>query len=71
MVTADYIEVKAHGPEWQRQAVQLAHSGKPFVLVGFDASCDSAFYFELKEKFNLEARMDFLTQEAFFKPKGS
>jgi hypothetical protein len=69
--TAQYRELNTRYPEWQREAVRLARSGTPFILTGFDSARDSEFYFALKQKFKLQARVDHATGQAWFKPRPS
>ena len=69
MATRDYTELNAHEPEWQREAVRLARSKTAFVLTGFDATRDGEFYFALKQKFKLQARVDHRTNCAYFEPR--
>ena len=60
--------LNAREPRWQRQAVQLARSRTPFVVTNFNAARDGNFYFAIRSKYHLSARIDYEMAQADFQP---
>jgi hypothetical protein len=65
---AELPALNAREPQWRHRAVQLARSHTPFAVTNFNAARDGNFYFAIRSKYQLTARIDYETARADFLP---